>query len=92
MPMATRSTRPISARTIAGAVDWSWDGKDASGSAVAGPLRMMVTATPTDTSTPITPTVSAWTEVASVQSPATGTTKLITALGAFAPADVQALS
>ena len=76
----------------AGAVDWSWDGKDADGNAVAGPLQMIVSAVPASGTASMTPTLSAWTEVASVQSPASGTTKLITALGSFAPTDVQALS
>jgi len=76
----------------AGAVDWGWDGKDASGNAVAGPLRMIVSAVPASGTASITPTLSAWTEVASVQSPASGSTKLITALGSFAPGDVEALS
>ena len=36
----------------------------------------------------LTTTSATWTEVQAVQSPATGTTKLTTALGGFAPADV----
>lgn len=74
----------------AGAVDWNWDGKDANGAAVAGPLKVVVSAAGANGA--ITPTLSAWAEVASVQSPASGTTKLITALGSFSPSDIQALS
>jgi flagellar basal-body rod modification protein FlgD len=74
----------------AGSVDWSWDGKDASGKAVAGPLRMLVGAVDTN-GVRMTASNSAWAEVQSVQSPASGTTKLITALGNFAPSDVKQL-
>ena len=74
----------------AGALDWSWDGKDQTGKAVPGPLKMVVSAK--GATGAISPTLSAWAEVASVQSPASGTTKLITALGSFSPSDIQALS
>jgi flagellar basal-body rod modification protein FlgD len=76
----------------AGAVDWSWDGKDAAGKAVPGPLRMMVTAPAASGSGSVDATLAAWTEIASVQSPVSGSTKLITGLGSFSPGDVQALS
>ena len=74
----------------AGSVDWGWDGKDASGTAVAGPLQLIVGATGTS-GTALSVGSAAWTEVQSVQSPATGTTKLITGLGSIAPSDVQEL-
>lgn len=74
----------------AGAVDWSWDGRDISGNAVAGPLQVVVGATATS-GTSLTTTNATWAEVQSVQSPASGTTKLITTLGSFAPADVRQL-
>lgn len=70
----------------AGAIDWSWDGKDAAGSAVAGPLTMVVGASGAGAVAK-----ASWTEVQSVQSPASGTTRLVTPLGGFAPADVQQL-
>ena len=76
----------------AGAVSWSWDGKDTAGKAVPGPLQMIVNAAPATGTASITPTLAAWTEVASVQSPASGATKLVTGLGCFAPSEVQALS
>jgi flagellar basal-body rod modification protein FlgD len=75
----------------AGAVSWSWDGKDTAGKAVAGPLQMIVTAKGTDAS-PVTASKAAWTEIASVQSPVSGSTKLVTALGSFSPSDIQAVS
>ena len=81
--------RDLGARS-AGTVDWSWDGKDAAGTAVAGPLRMMVGATAAAGGA-LGLTNAAWTEVQSVQSPASGTTKLVTPLGSFAPADVKQL-
>jgi flagellar basal-body rod modification protein FlgD len=76
----------------AGAVSWSWDGKDPAGKPVPGPLQMIVNASPATGGASITPTLAAWTEVASVQSPASGATKLVTGLGSFAPSEVQALS
>jgi flagellar basal-body rod modification protein FlgD len=76
----------------AGATDWSWDGKDANGTAVPGPLKMVVSAANASGTAMQTPTLSAWVEVASVQSPASGTTKLVTSLGTFAPSDVLSLS
>jgi flagellar basal-body rod modification protein FlgD len=74
----------------AGSVDWSWDGKDASGKAVAGPLQMIVGAVGTS-GTSLKATNASWTEVQSVMSPASGTTTLNTALGSFAPSDVLQL-
>jgi len=71
----------------AGSVDWAWDGKDASGNAVAGPVQVVVGALGTDGAS-LTTTRSSWADVQSVQSPATGTTKLITTLGGIAPSDV----
>jgi len=71
----------------AGAVDWAWDGKDTSGNAVSGPLQVIVGALSTTGST-LSTTNATWTDVQSVQSPASGTTKLMTTLGGFAPSDV----
>ena len=73
-----------------GPVDWSWDGKDAGGAAVAGPLRI-VTGAVASTGGRLTASNAAWAEVQSVQSPASGNTKLVTPLGSFAPADVKQL-
>jgi flagellar basal-body rod modification protein FlgD len=75
----------------AGAVDWSWDGKDGSGNAVAGPVQMITTAFDS-TGANVAATNAAWTEIASVQSPVSGATKLVTALGTFSPTDIQAVS
>jgi len=71
----------------AGSVDWAWDGKDSSGKAVSGPLQVVVGAIGTS-GTSLSTTNSTWTDVQSVQSPASGTTKLMTTLGGFAPSDV----
>ncbi|WP_294389984.1 flagellar hook capping FlgD N-terminal domain-containing protein [uncultured Sphingomonas sp.] len=77
----------------AGDVSWAWDGKDANSGELAnkGPLRVIVTAAGTDNK-PVPPTLSTWTEIQSVQSPATGSTRLNTVLGQFAPSDVLQLS
>ena len=76
----------------AGVVNWNWDGKDSTGNAVAGPLQVVVSAPAASGGGSVTPTLSAWTEIESVQSPTTGTTKLVTALGALDPSNVEALS
>jgi flagellar basal-body rod modification protein FlgD len=77
----------------AGAVTWAWDGKDANTGELAnkGALRVVVTAPGTDGKA-VNPSLATWAEIQSVQSPATGTTKLITALGNISPADVLQLS
>jgi flagellar basal-body rod modification protein FlgD len=77
----------------AGNVNWAWDGKDANTGQPAnkGALRVVVTAPGTDGKA-VAPALASWTEIQSVQSPATGTTKLITALGQVSPSDVIELS
>ncbi len=88
---ATVHSESLGARAK-GAAGFSWDGKDASGSAVAtGPLRLVVTASgangllAADTAT--------WTQIAGVQSPAGGAAaKLVTGLGLIAPEDTLSLS
>jgi len=70
----------------AGDVPFYWDGRDEQGNPVsAGPLTIRVSgATPVST--------AAWTSVAAVQSPASGTdAKLITTLGTFTAADALSL-
>jgi flagellar basal-body rod modification protein FlgD len=75
-----------------GAVSWSWDGKDSSGNATSdGALQVVVQAVGTDGKSQ-TPTLATWNEIQSVQSPATGTTSLITGLGTIDPSDVLQLS
>ena len=70
----------------AGTVAFQWDGKDAAGNAVAGPLKVVVTADGA------TPAISTWTGITGVQSPADGAaTKLVTPIGTFDPAAVQRL-
>jgi flagellar basal-body rod modification protein FlgD len=76
----------------AGAVNWSWDGKDDSGNAVTGPVQMITTAKDLAGTGSVTASNAAWTEIASVQSPVSGATKLVTALGTFSPSDIQAVS
>jgi len=76
----------------AGNVSWSWDGKDASGNATTdGALQVVITGA-TTAGKALNPTNATWNEIQSVQSPATGTTKLITGLGSVDPADVLQLS
>jgi flagellar basal-body rod modification protein FlgD len=74
----------------AGDVPFSFDGKDASGNQIAGPLKIAVNAK--DASGQIDATSSAWTTIIGVQSPASGTTKLVTPSGVIAPADALQLS
>lgn len=76
----------------AGSFDFTWDGKDDSGNAVAGPLSVVVSATASDGSA-ITPTVSTWATVTGVNSPAGGSSaQLTTPIGTVAPSDVLSLS
>lgn len=70
-----------------GQTSFYWDGKDEAGAQVANtPLQVRVNgAKPTQ--------VATWATIAAVQSPADGTTsKLITALGTYKPADALSLS
>lgn len=73
-----------------GTLNFGWDGKDASGQAVAGPLKIQVTAAGSDGA--IAATTAAWTPITAVQSPATGSaTQLVTPLGLIAPTDALSL-
>lgn len=75
----------------AGDVPFYWDGKDDAGKAVSGPLSISVNAK--DTSAQQMSTTSAsWATVTGVQSPASGSTKLVTMLGAIDPTDAIQLS
>jgi flagellar basal-body rod modification protein FlgD len=69
----------------AGAIGFTWDGKDAGGAVKAdGPLRMIVNASTGGEA--ITARTSAWTGIAGIQSPANGgITKLVTGLGLLTP-------
>lgn len=76
----------------AGDVAWSWDGKDASGNATTdGALQVVVTGNSTD-GKGLNATNATWNEIQSVRSPATGTTQIVTGLGAIDPADILQLS
>ncbi len=75
----------------AGTVPFAWDGKDADGAAVAGPVRIVVNAAKAGTAVAATP--AAWTQVTGVQSPASGSgAQLLTGLGAVSPADALRLA
>ena len=64
----------------AGALAWEWDGRDASGAAVPGPLRMTV-----DTGG-VAATNASWTAIRGIQSPAGGASaRLVTPLGLLSP-------
>ncbi|KKC25296.1 flagellar hook assembly protein FlgD [Sphingomonas sp. SRS2] len=74
-----------------GDLPFYWDGKDQEGNAVAGPLTISVYAKNNEAKTMDSSTAS-WTTVQGVQSPASGATKLVTALGNIDPADAIQLS
>jgi flagellar basal-body rod modification protein FlgD len=75
----------------AGELAFNWNGKDESGNQVAtGPLRLRVSAVDKDGS--VTPETATWTMISAVQSPASGTTQLVTGLGLIAPSDAERLS
>lgn len=68
----------------AGNVAFRWDGKDAAGNVVAGPLKMVVSAR--DANGSVNTATAAWTPVQGVQSPAGGSaSRLVTAIGLIAP-------
>lgn len=75
----------------AGDIPFYWDGKGSDGNAVSGPLTVSVNAKDASAQQ-LSTTVSTWTTVSGVQSPATGTTKLVTPLGVIAPEDAIQLS
>jgi flagellar basal-body rod modification protein FlgD len=75
----------------AGELGFHWNGKDADGNVVAsGPLQVKVSAV-NETST-VTPDTATWTMVNAVQSPASGSTQLVTSLGLISPSDALRLS
>jgi flagellar basal-body rod modification protein FlgD len=77
----------------AGDVAWSWDGKDASGTATTdGALQVVVSGATATAGKSFSPTNATWNEIQSVKSPATGSTQLITGLGTVTPSDVLQLS
>lgn len=74
----------------AGPLSFSWDGKDENGEQIAtGPLTVRVGAV--DGKGTVPTTVSTWTPITGVQSPASGSTKLVTPLGNIAPTDALRL-
>jgi len=74
-----------------GDVPFYFDGKDASGKAIPGPLKISVNAKDASAQQ-ISATSSAWTSITGVSSPASGTTKLITGVGTIDPTDALQLS
>lgn len=75
----------------AGELAFHWNGKDANGNVVAsGPLQVKVGAV--DAAGTVTPDTATWTLVNAVQSPASGTSQLVTALGLISPSDALRLS
>ena len=76
----------------AGALAFSWDGKDANGTVKAnGPLRMIVQASSAGEA--VKASTSAWTGIAGIQSPANGgATKLVTGLGLLSPEEAIRLA
>lgn len=76
----------------AGAVGYNWDGKGTDGKAIAtGPLKVMVSAY--GASGAMKPTISSWTMINGVQSPAAGgAAQLITPLGIVKPEEAMRLA
>lgn len=83
-------TSPLGAQS-AGELAFSWSGKDADGNVVAnGPLQVRVSAVDADGA--VAPEIATWTLVNAVQSPASGTSQLVTGLGLISPNDALRLS
>ncbi|MBO9375229.1 flagellar hook capping protein [Sphingomonas histidinilytica] len=76
----------------AGDVPFYWDGKDQDGNPVAGPLTIVASAKDGEAKAMTDIVTSSWATVASVSSPASGSTKIVTPLGNFDPADALQLS
>jgi flagellar basal-body rod modification protein FlgD len=74
-----------------GDIPFYWDGVDQDGNAVAGPLTISVYAKD-GAAQPMEASTASWATVQGVRSPASGATKLVTALGAIDPADAIQLS
>ena len=92
--LVDESGQTVFSRTLGaqskGPLSFSWDGKDEAGNTIAtGPLKVHVGAV--DATGVVTPTVSPWTPITGVQSPASGTTMLVTGLGNISPTDAQRL-
>ncbi|MGC6330138.1 flagellar hook assembly protein FlgD [Rhizorhabdus sp. FW153] len=75
----------------AGDIPFYWDGKDAEGKAVEGPLTISVNAKDSSAQQ-LASSTSSWTTVSGVRSPASGTTKLVTPLGSIDPAAALQIS
>jgi len=75
-----------------GEVPFFWDGKDQEGNYVPGPLSISVYAKNAQAQTMKDIDTASWATVTSVSSPASGTAKLNTLLGAFDPTDALQLS
>ncbi len=75
----------------AGTVNFAWDGTKSDGTTASGPLSVKVSAS--GSAGAISPTVSTWSTITGVQSPAGGSSaELTTTLGTVAPTDVLSLS
>ena len=74
-----------------GTLAFSWDGKNAAGEPVPGPLKIVVNATLKGEE--IAPATASWATVGGIQSPASGAdSKLLTGLGALSPEDALRLA
>lgn len=75
----------------AGTLSFVWDGKGSDGNVAAtGPLQVMVAARGADGQ--IASSTATWTNITGVQSPASGSTKLVTPLGLLDPTEATRLS
>lgn len=69
-----------------GVLSFAWEGREG----VTGPLRVVVDGQGADGA--LNPIISTWTQINGVQSPASGSTRLVTPLGLFSPQDALRLS
>jgi len=77
----------------AGDMDFSWDGKDASGNVASGSALKIVVTAKDASGAVVTPSQTAsWAAIGGVQSPANGSTKLVTPLGTIDPTAALQLS
>ncbi|AEI37511.1 MAG: flagellar hook capping FlgD N-terminal domain-containing protein [Zymomonas mobilis subsp. pomaceae] len=75
----------------AGNVSFSFSGTDSNGDTVSGPLSVKVNATNSSGGS-VSSSTSTWTMVNAVNSPASGTTQIVTSLGTYDPSDITSIS
>lgn len=75
----------------AGDMNFSFSGNDSNGNPVSGPLTVRANATNSSGGS-VNASTSTWTMIDAVNSPASGTTQIVTSLGVYDPSDITSIS